>query len=74
MTENPIAGVSWSQSSYLRPLRHRPGSRRQPTPYIDAFLKQKKASVSADEFWGQWRYRQRLEQFQDTIMALGHSG
>ena len=44
------------------------------TPHIGAFLKRKEASVSTDEFWGQWRYRQRLEQFQDTIMALGHSG
>ncbi len=30
--------------------------------------------VSADEFWEQWRYRQRIEQYQDTIMMLGHSG
>ena len=30
--------------------------------------------VSAAEFWEQWRYRQRIEQYQDTIMMLGHSG
>ncbi len=44
------------------------------TPHIGTFLSQKQSSVSADKFWQQWRYRQRLEQFQDTIMALGHSG
>ena len=44
------------------------------TPPISAFLADRGAPVSADDFWQQWRYRQRLEQFQDTIMALGHSG
>jgi 2-haloacid dehalogenase len=44
------------------------------TPHIGSFLNQKQSSVSADDFWRQWRDRQRLEQFQDTIMALGHSG
>ncbi len=44
------------------------------TPYIGALLESKGSDTSADEFWQQWRYRQRLEQFQDTIMALGHGG
>jgi 2-haloacid dehalogenase len=44
------------------------------TPFIDVMLKERGALVSAQEFWQQWRYRQRLEQFQDTIMMLGHSG
>ena len=30
--------------------------------------------MDGGEFWGQWRARQRLEQYQDTIMMLGHSG
>ena len=30
--------------------------------------------ISAAEFWEQWRYRQRIEQYQDTIMMFGHSG
>ena len=30
--------------------------------------------ISAEGFWEQWRYRQRIEQYQDTIMMLGHSG
>ena len=44
------------------------------TPHIGTFLASKGSDTSADVFWQQWRYRQRLEQFQDTIMALGHGG
>ena len=44
------------------------------TPYIADFLSAEGSEVSAEEFWEQWRYRQRLEQFQDTILQLGHSG
>jgi 2-haloacid dehalogenase len=43
-------------------------------PFIGAFLQDKGAATSTDQFWDQWRARQRLEQFQDTIMMLGHSG
>ncbi len=45
------------------------------TPFISESLDAHAATdMSADEFWGQWRYRQRIEQYQDTIMMLGHSG
>jgi len=45
------------------------------TPFIGESLEAHAAvDVSADEFWAQWRYRQRIEQYQDTIMMLGHSG
>ena len=45
------------------------------TPFISESLDAHAATdVSADEFWEQWRYRQRIEQYQDTIMMLGHSG
>ncbi len=43
-------------------------------PYIQDFLEERKAEVDAEAFWGQWRVRQRLEQYQDTIMGLGHAG
>ena len=43
-------------------------------PPISRFLEAKGAEAPADEFWQQWRYRQRIEQYQDTIMMLGHSG
>ena len=45
------------------------------TPFISESLDAHAATdVSADTFWEQWRYRQRIEQYQDTIMMLGHSG
>src|SRR5438105_3495138 len=43
-------------------------------PPIARFLETKGAAVPAERFWEQWRVRQRLEQFQDTLMLLGHSG
>jgi len=30
--------------------------------------------VSPEAFWARWRNRQRIEQYKDTIMMLGHSG
>ena len=44
------------------------------TPFIEKFLKSKGAEVPANRFWEQWRYRQRIEQYQDNIMMLGHCG
>jgi 2-haloacid dehalogenase len=43
-------------------------------PFISPFLKEKGSEVDAEAFWAQWRLRQRVEQYQDNIMALGHSG
>ena len=43
-------------------------------PFIGPFLMDKGAAIDAEAFWGQWRLRQRVEQYQDNIMALGHSG
>ena len=43
-------------------------------PHITRFLQRKGAKVSAPGFWNDWRARQRIEQFQDTIMMVGHSG
>lgn len=44
------------------------------TPYLADFLSAKEATVTPDAFWAQWRARQRIEQYQDTIVMLGHSG
>ena len=44
------------------------------SPFIAEFLEEKGADVSAAEFWNHWRYRQRIEQYQDNIVMLGHSG
>jgi len=44
------------------------------TPFIAKFLEAKGSTVAPGRFWEQWRYRQRIEQYQDNIMMLGHSG
>ena len=44
------------------------------TPPTRQFLQKKGAAVSAELFWDQWRARQRIEQYQDSLMMLGHSG
>ena len=44
------------------------------TPSVRRFLADKGAAVPVERVWEQWRARQRLEQFQDTLMMLGHSG
>jgi 2-haloacid dehalogenase len=43
-------------------------------PSIAKFLEEKGAPVSVEQFWDQWRVRQRLEQYQDTLLMLGHGG
>ena len=44
------------------------------TPPTRQFLEGKKAAVSAETFWDQWRARQRIEQYQDSLIQLGHAG
>jgi 2-haloacid dehalogenase len=44
------------------------------TPFIAEFLRGKGSTVSAANVWAEWRYRQRIEQYQDNICAMGHSG
>lgn len=43
-------------------------------PPIDEFLAAKGAAITGVAFWTQWRGRQRIEQYQDNIIMLGHSG
>ena len=32
------------------------------------------ASITGEKVWAQWRLRQRIEQYQDNMVMLGHSG
>ena len=43
-------------------------------PAIAELLEREAPDRRPDLFWDQWRTRQRLEQYQDTIMMLGHAG
>ena len=44
------------------------------TPPSRDFLQRKRSALSAEVFWDQWRARQRIEQYQDSLMQLGHAG
>ena len=43
-------------------------------PRLAEFLKSVDSDMTAEQLWGRWRYRQRIEQYQDNIVAMGHSG
>ena len=46
------------------------------TPPLDELLQECRVSetVQSKEVWVQWRHRQRIEQYQDNLLMLGHSG
>ena len=44
------------------------------TPPLGRFLTQKCSSVDGATLWAHWRDRQRIEQYQDALLMLGHSG
>ena len=41
---------------------------------IDEFLEGRSSEVDSEAFWMALRSRQRIEQFQDTLLAIGHTG
>ncbi len=43
-------------------------------PRLGAFLKSKGYKMTAAELWARWRYRQRIEQYQDNQFYAGHYG
>ena len=43
-------------------------------PYLKKYLSDFNDNFEASEIWDTWRDRQRIEQYQDNILMLGHSG
>ena len=43
-------------------------------PYLKKYLSDFNDNFEASEIWNTWRDRQRIEQYQDNILMLGHSG
>jgi 2-haloacid dehalogenase len=43
-------------------------------PRLGEFLKSKGSKMTAEELWARWRYRQRIEQYQDNQFYTGHYG
>jgi 2-haloacid dehalogenase len=71
MSDNPLSRVTHLAFDIFGTVLDLTGSIAPPT---GRFLQSKGAAVSADAFWDQWRARQRIEQYQDSLMMLGHSG
>ena len=44
------------------------------TPPTTRFLEGKGSKIDGPAFWERWRARQRIEQYQDSLLMLGHSG
>jgi 2-haloacid dehalogenase len=44
------------------------------SPPVTQFLSQHNTSIGGNAFWSEWRSRQRIEQYQDNLLMLGHSG
>ena len=43
-------------------------------PMIEYLIAPKRNRVPATTFWAKWRARQRIEQYQDTLLMQGHGG
>jgi 2-haloacid dehalogenase len=71
MSSNPLERVTTLAFDIFGTVLDLTGSITPPTR---EFLKGKGARIGAEAFWDQWRARQRIEQYQDSLMQLGHSG
>ena len=71
MTTNPIAQVNTLAFDIFGTVLDLGGSLSEPAGH---FLAEHGSSVTGDEFWADWRGRQRIEQYQDNLFMLGHSG
>ena len=71
MSTNPLAGVTTLTFDMFGTVLDLAGSLVPPT---GRFLAARSAPLDGEAFWKLWRARQRIEQFQDTLMMLGHSG
>ncbi len=71
MPNNPIDGVTTLTFDIFGTVLDLTGSLEEPTGDL---LKELGSNMSGARFYPQWRARQRIEQFQDSLIMLGHSG
>ena len=71
MSNNAAEGVNTLTFDLFGTVLDLAGSLMQ---HIDDFLSKRESPIDAAAFWAQWRLRQRVEQYQDTLLMLGHSG
>jgi 2-haloacid dehalogenase len=71
MTPGPASSVSTLAFDIFGTVLDLQGSLVGPT---GLFLASRGAAIDGLAFWRQWRDRQRIEQYQDSLLMLGHSG
>lgn len=71
MLNNPIEAVTTLTFDIFGTVLDLTGSLEGPT---GALLKELGSDMTGAEFYPQWRARQRIEQYQDSLIMLGHSG
>ncbi len=71
MTDNSTAQVNTLVFDIFGTVLDLGGSLSEPA---GRFLAEHGSPVTAEEFWADWRGRQRIEQYQDNLFMLGHSG
>ena len=70
---NPIKQVNTLTFDILGTVLDLAGSLIPP---LNQLLKKCDApkNITGDDVWAIWRQRQRIEQYQDNLLMLGHSG
>ena len=71
MPTDPIAPVNTLAFDMFGTVLDLDGSLSEPA---GRFLAAHGSDVTAGRFWADWRTRQRIEQYQDNLFMLGHSG
>ena len=71
MANDPLAQVNTLAFDIFGTVLDLGGSLAEPA---GRFLAEHGSPVTGEEFWADWRGRQRIEQYQDNLFMLGHSG
>ncbi len=71
MTTAAAAGVDTLAFDIFGTVLDLEGSLARP---LEEALAARGSPVSAPDFWAEWRARQRVEQYQDSLLMRGHSG
>ncbi len=71
MDNGPFSGVKYLAFDIFGTVMDLTGSLAGP---VGDFLASRGSTSSAESFYADWRDRQRIEQYQDTLLMLGHSG